>query len=429
MDYFSFGLNILCLLVQGLMHISFSSRLTGKKQRIGHFPVYIFLLFFLEWFARRMSLPWLAVIGAELFMLYAINRFVLGNCSSASWAAAILAGYISQFSFGLINSIEAVCLPYLAGTRLLYLLVIAATAASFAICALCYTAVVKSISPKELDQTANAACLLFPVLFFFTAELYIVQSAYTQTFYNDYASVFRLEHVGRHAGLLFLQALGLGALLCTLYAYRHLCRSLQIQARMHSLTQASQAQKVYIDEAQTRYEHTKAFRHDIKNHLSVLSGLLNRGKLAESQAYLEKLEAASALLSFPYQTGNPVVDILLGEKLGLAKAKGIAAEVSLVLPNPCRIDDFDLCVIFANALDNAVCACQSFEGEASICIRGEQQGDFYMLVFENVCSGEPLPPAGTGLLNIQSAAEKYHGAVLAEKEGGRFLLHILLNIS
>ena len=43
MDYFSFGLNILCLLVQGLMHISFSSRLTGKKQRIGHFPVYIFL--------------------------------------------------------------------------------------------------------------------------------------------------------------------------------------------------------------------------------------------------------------------------------------------------------------------------------------------------------------------------------------------------
>ena len=56
-------------------------------------------------------------------------------------------------------------------------------------------------------------------------------------------------------------------------------------------------------------------------------------------------------------------------------------------------------------------------------------GDFYMLAFENTCSDEPLPPAGTGLSNIEAVAEKYHGAVLAEKSGGRFYLSVLLNIS
>ncbi|MCI9155008.1 MAG: sensor histidine kinase, partial [Ruminococcus sp.] len=160
-----------------------------------------------------------------------------------------------------------------------------------------------------------------------------------------------------------------------------------------------------------------------------LSALLNNNKLEESKAYLQKLETVSTTLSFPCQTGNSVVDILLGEKLKMAKADGITAEVSLFLPTPCGIDDFDLCVIFANALDNAISACQSIEGVRSIRISGERQGDFYMLAFENTCSDNPLPPTGTGLSNIRAVAEKYHGAMLTEKIERRFSLNVLLNIS
>jgi len=91
------------------------------------------------------------------------------------------------------------------------------------------------------------------------------------------------------------------------------------------------------------------------------------------------------MLSFPCQIGNPVignlvVDIMLGEKLGLGKAAGISTEVSLRLPKPCGIDDFDLCVIFANALDNAIHACQAVKGAKSIRISGEWQGDFYVIL-------------------------------------------------
>lgn len=91
-------------------------------------------------------------------------------------------------------------------------------------------------------------------------------------------------------------------------------------------------------QAQRRYKQTKAFRHNIANHLSVLKGLLNNEELDESKAYLNKLKTFSASLSFPYQTGNPMVDILLSEKLGLAKE--ITAEVSLLLPRPCGMDEF-----------------------------------------------------------------------------------------
>ena len=422
MDYFALLLDGICLLGQGVMHVLFVGRLTGKKPRPLHFAVYILLLIALQLVSVRLSLNGTLSIAAGVLELYAVSRFGMGNQPSVSWLAAVLAFYVSQLSFGIINSVEAALFPRFIGSPLLYPLLLAAQVLFFALCTGCYYAVLKLLTWTEDSQAPYIGLLLFPGLFFFAAELYILQTAY-----SFFAPIVSLEEVGKHSTLLLLQVMGLAALLCTLYAYRHLCHGFRAQAELQSLTQAARAQKIYIAESQARYEQTKSFRHDIKNHLSVLDGLLRSGKPEEGRAYLKKLETASQALSFPYQTGNPVVDILLGEKLGLAE--GIAAEVSLVLPRPCGIDDLDLCVVFANALDNAIAACRSGDGAKSLRISGKRQGDFCMLTFENSCPDTSLPPAGTGLSNIKAVAEKYHGAVLTEKSGGRFSLNVLLNIS
>ncbi len=422
MDYFALFLDGICLLGQGVMHIIFVSRLTGKKQKPLCFAVYILLLTALQLVSVRLSLSGTLSIAACVLELYAVSRFGMGNQPSVSWLAAVLAFYVSQLSLGIINSVEAALFPRFIGSPLLYLLLLAAQVLFFTLCTGCYYAVLKLLAWTEDSQTPYIGLLLFPGLFFFASELYILETAY-----SFFAPIVSLEEVGKHSTLLLLQVMGSAALLCTLYAYRQLCQGFQAQAELQSLTQAAHTQKVYITEAQARYEQTRSFRHDIKNHLSVLDGLLRSGKLEEGREYLKKLEAVSESLSFPYQTGNPVVDILLGEKLGLAKE--IGSEVSLVLPKPCGIDDFDLCVLFANALDNAIAACRAHDGAKAIRISGKQQGDFYMLTFENTCSDAPLPPAGTGLSNIKAVAEKYHGALLTEKNGQRFYLSVLLNAS
>ena len=422
MDYFSLLLDGICLLGQGVMHILFVSRLTGKKLKPLRFAVYILLLIALQLVAVRISLSGTLSIAACVLELYAVSRFWMGNQPSVSWLASVLACYISQLSFGILNSLESMVFPGFIGNSLLYPLLLAAQIVFFIQCFCCYRAVCRFLDWREDGQTPYIGLLLFPGLFFFASELYILETAY-----SFFAPIVSLEEVGRHSTLLLLQVMGLAALLCTLYAYRHLCQGFQAQAELQSLAQAAHAQKVYIAEAQARYERTKSFRHDIKNHLSVLDGLLRSGKLEDSREYLEKLEAVSEALSFPYQTGNPVVDVLLGEKLGLAGE--IRSEVSLVLPKPCGIDDFDLCVLFANALDNAIAACHGSAGDKAIRISGKLQGDFYMLAFENTCSDEPLPPAGTGLSNIRAVAEKYHGAVMTEKNEGKFHLCVLLNAS
>ena len=422
MDYFALFLDVLCIAGQGVMHVIFVSRLTGKKQKLWYFAAYILLLAALRLIPAKFDIGGAVSVAVGVLELYAVSRFWMGNQQSMSWLASVLAFYISQLSFGIINSVEAALFPRLIGNPSLYLMLIVAQALFLGLCICCYHAVLKLLTWTEGSQTPYIGLLLFPGLFFFAAELYILHTAY-----SFFAPIISLEEVGRHSTLLLLQVMGLAALLCTLYAYRQLCKGFQAQAELQSLTQAAHEQKVYIAEAQARYEQTKSFRHDIKNHLSVLDGLLRGGKPEEGREYLKKLEAVSEALSFPYQTGNPVVDILLGEKLGLAKE--IAAEVSLVLPKPCGIDDFDLCVLFANALDNAIAACRANDGAKAIRISGKQQGDFYMLTFENTCSDEPLPPAGTGLSNIKAVAEKYHGALLTEKNGRQYYLSVLLNIS
>ncbi len=423
MDYFALFLDSLCLLVgHGVMHMVFISRLTRKKLKKWYFAAYFLLLGMIQLISNRLALDGTLPVGAGVLALYGLSRYGMGNQRSVSWLAAVLSYYVSQLSFGIVNSVEAALFPRFIGSPLFYLLFLAAQVLFFVLCAVCYHAVLKLLAWTEDSQTPYIGLLLFPGLFFFAAELYILQTAY-----SFFAPVVSLEEVGRHSTLLLLQVMGLAALLCTLYAYRHLCRGFQAQAELQSLTQAAHAQKVYIAEAQARYQRTKAFRHDIKNHLSVLDGLLRSGKLEEGREYLKKLEAVSESLSFPCQTGNPVVDILLGEKLGLAKE--IEAEVSLVLPKPCGIDDFDLCVLFANALDNAIAACRAHDGAKTIRISGKRQGDFFMLAFENTCSDTPLPPAGTGLSNIKAVAEKYRGALLTEKNGHRYCLSVLLNVS
>ena len=423
MDVFSCCLDFLYLAGLSVLHLVFVGRLVGKRAGFWWFVLYCALLCGLQVAFTLLAWGELPAIGAELLALYATVRTALRARRPAAWTAALLAVYISQLSFGLVNSVEAMLIPGGISGLLLRILLILFTLAALAVCACCYRVVLKFLSLAG-NSPAPYAIVLLPTLFFFLAELYILKTAYSVLTIPLAPVEWR-----RHTALLLLQALGLAALLCTLWAYRRACRSFQTQAALASLTQAVQYQKIYTAQAQTRCEKTRSFRHDLKNHLSVLSGLIQNQKWEAAASYLQKLEAASAALSIPCQTGNPVLDILLGEKLELAESYGIKTEISLLLPENCGIDPFDLCVIFSNALDNAIAACRDLPEGKFIRITESRRGGFYMLSFENTCRDGPLPPEGIGLSNIRAAAEKYHGAVSTEKAASQFRLHVLLNIS
>nr|WP_325213540.1 GHKL domain-containing protein [uncultured Oscillibacter sp.] len=418
-DWFTLGLDAFSLTAQAALHLAFLGRLTGRRAQVRHFALYLGLLACAQRLCVAAGWGTPPALILMLSALYAMSRLALKNGPAQSCTAALLAVYIYQLSTGAMNSLEVTVCPYVPLGLPLYGLIVLAALASLGLCWACYAFVLRLLPTG--DCGFYPGLLSLPGLFFLAAELYILETAYTCLPVSP-------VQPGRHLALLALQALGLAALLCTLYAYRRACRGVQAQAELDSLSRSVQAQRTYVAEAQARYEKTRSFRHDLQNHLSVLSGLLSAGRTEEARGYLEKMEAASGALTPPCRTGDAAVDALLGETLARAEARGVPAEISLRLPEDGSLDGFDLCVIFANAMDNALRACAGAE-EPFLRVRGQRQGDFYRLEFENSCAPGPPPEPGTGLKNIRAAAEKYGGAAAWEKTGGRFRLDVLLNIS
>ena len=125
-----------------------------------------------------------------------------------------------------------------------------------------------------------------------------------------------------------------------------------------------------------------------------------------------------------------MLDILLGNKLGIAEENQIEVQSSLIVPYPCGISDLDFCIILGNALDNAISACSRISNEKQkyIHVTGKVQGDFLLMEIENSYSGRRMIRSGTGLANIKAAVEKYHGAMEIRTEGEKFVLSILVII-
>ncbi len=200
------------------------------------------------------------------------------------------------------------------------------------------------------------------------------------------------------------------------------------EGEQKSLEAQIRSQQIYLTEAGKRNEQYRMFQHDIHNHFLVLDGLFRKKKYEEALRYFDRLKGDSARLLTGIESGSPVVDILLNEKISYARANGIAVRYDIHLPSDCPVEDMDLCIILANALDNAIQACMretSEKPEISVIVRPRYH--FLILEMENTfLAGESEWEAGTGLRNIKLAVERYEGTMETESGEGHFRLSILL---
>lgn len=185
-------------------------------------------------------------------------------------------------------------------------------------------------------------------------------------------------------------------------------------------------QRGYIDEARRRNEGYRSFQHDINNHLLIIAGLLQARNYQEAEHYLQKLDRVSTALSAEVSTGNTVLDVLLWEKIRYAKQCGIRVTCEVHIPKQSAIDDMDLCVLFANGLDNAMNACLHPQlADKSIALTARPKHDFLLIHMVNAVADTAPLVYGTGLKNMELTAKKYGGTMCAEKNDRQFSLSIL----
>ena len=367
---------------------------------------------------------------ASYLIFLAANGILLCKADIATaFLYAIVTGEIMQLCYGIVNSV--LCLVYplmksfdgeIIGNVFMLSGNIALPAA-----VLCCFIIYKHLSYDETDKSRYALMLIMPALTVFLVGQYIGHVIYGNTITTDgTGKILNADHFQ----MLAVQLLAMASLFCIMFAYKKLLENFRLNTKLSLLEQEEHSLNRYVDETKTRYEKTKSFRHDIKNHMTVIKELLKNGNSRQALDYIGDMESAAEEFSLPCSTNNPVADILLGNKLGIAKSMGIDTACSLILPYPCPVRDIDFGIILSNALDNAINACKSIDGslEKYIGVTGKIQGDFILIEIENSFQGKAAFKNGTGLSNIRAVAEKYDGAMSIRTQGSTFILSVLLII-
>lgn len=187
-----------------------------------------------------------------------------------------------------------------------------------------------------------------------------------------------------------------------------------------------------------QYSQSERLRHDMKNHIIALSGLFGGKEWEKMGIYLKQLEQSGLEVSGD-MTGNKAVDALLYQKRKRADKEDVRWECDIQMPTVCCINEFDLCVLFGNILDNALEACERLRsGESGfINIQARAVKKCFLLEVKNsmdrtekdtegFTNKDHSKEHGIGLLNIGDVVNKYNGVMNLEAENGIFVISILL---
>ncbi len=198
--------------------------------------------------------------------------------------------------------------------------------------------------------------------------------------------------------------------------------------------------KIYLKEQQQYYEYlerrernTKKFRHDVRNHLELLTEFIAKKQYKEVDEYLERINIKIDELGNAISLGNGIAEAIVNKYYYQALNLGINMKVSGAFPTECRIDAFDLCTIFSNILSNALEAasesekkmvyldCRYNDKNIIINIRNtyKDQGQFKDNYFVTTKSNREYH--GFGLENVKECIERNNGLIDIEVEKEEFI--------
>lgn len=243
--------------------------------------------------------------------------------------------------------------------------------------------------------------------------------------YYRYESVL-VDIISKNQGLAVLPVILLGSLL--------LLRAILALAdyeRLQSESRLSALRELYYQSLQREQTQVRTLRHDMRNHMAALHGLLERGETDKAAEYAEELLDSPALSGGRRICAHETVNAVLSVKLGELERLGIPADYQVSLPEKLSISDTDLCALLGNALDNAAEACAKAE-KPDVRLRCRLDKGMLMLIVSNPLAGDEKPGLATtksdsknhgfGLPGMAEIARRLGGSLDVCIKDGRFEL-------
>lgn len=164
----------------------------------------------------------------------------------------------------------------------------------------------------------------------------------------------------------------------------------------------------------------RAQRHDYLNHLQVVYGLMELEEYDELLDYLQPVYKDMQKTGKALKTSKPAINALLKAKMDEAESRKIDfyIEVKSDLKN-LEAEDWELCKVIANLLDNAMTALEEKEGEKKISLEIMEDKEGYRFDVSN--NGPMIQPEMQEMIFRQGISTK-------KGEGHGMGLYIVANV-
>lgn len=299
---------------------------------------------------------------------------------------------------------------------------------------------VKEHHDKEIHRRELGYLLLTPVTGIFFVNiifqmLIIVTEDQVLNLYDQYPVLAWIVPV---TAFLFY-----AGILAAIVSWRQMSRLQEEKKKYFVEEQQIRAIKERMLQVDQFYSGIRQMKHEMKNHLTNIQGLLTNGKYDEMAQYITKIDESMKALELSIRTGNAVTDVIINDKCREAENQGIRFESDFQYPASGGYDAYDIGIIIHNLLQNALEACVKMQsGKRYISVSGRQKKRFFFIQVTNSFEGEvafdkdshlprstkgrEVPLHGIGLSNVRREVLKYMGDMDIKVKKNEFDVTVML---
>ncbi len=197
--------------------------------------------------------------------------------------------------------------------------------------------------------------------------------------------------------------------------------------------------KIHDKEILDMYTEMIGWRHDFRNHISMISGLLQVSTKEDVISYINEIDDSISKLDKNIYTDNIAINSILISKMKIAEDKNIKISLNLKINSEIKVSNVDICTILGNLLDNSIEACDIIKDYKFINLKIASENNILVIkISNNTISGyvnevdgkfistKNKDINGIGLIQVDSIVKKYNGYVNRKYENNIFTTYIMI---
>lgn len=218
----------------------------------------------------------------------------------------------------------------------------------------------------------------------------------------------------------------------------------ELRYQQEKLLKETEEMRSQDAELRELHQNVRQLKHDMKNHLMVLTAYLNDGEYDQAKAYTSELLDKFSTMHSYIETGNVLLNHIINEKLSYAKAQGILVKAEIENLSFERMNRMDFSALLSNMLDNAIEALEremknevperlqleviitTHRGYETICVKNRISSSVLTENPELITSKNEKDRHGFGVGKIKAIAGQYGGLVDFYEEDNFFCVKVFI---